>query len=212
MKPTAAVDGNVLRVITRLTENDTDISSVKYRADLENALSAVYPKTKEDCSAFTQSLFEIGALICKPQNPDCKACPLREFCQANQHATQLLYPVKPMKKEKREENVFIFLLQTPNGFCIQRREQGVLKGMNAFPSFVSYGETAEQILNEWGMYAFTIKKQQPFTHIFTHIKWNITCIYAETDDAPFDTYTLEEIEESISLPTAFKQCLGILKA
>lgn len=208
--PVAAVDGNVFRVATRLTENSTDISSLAYRKYLENALSAVYPKTKEDCSHFTQSLFELGALVCKPQNPDCVNCPLQNICLANQHGTQRNFPVLPLKKAKREENVYVFLLQTPQGFCIRRRENGVLKGMNEFPSFVFDSENAEQVLNEWGVYAFTEMKRKNFTHIFTHIKWNITCVWVQTDDVPFDAYTLDEINESISLPTAFKQCLAIV--
>ena len=209
--PVAAVDGNVLRVATRLTENATDISSAGYRKYLEQSLSAVYPKNANDCSAFTQSLFELGALICKPQNPDCKNCPLQDICLANKHGTQKSFPVLPMKKAKREENVYVFLLSTPHGFCVRRRERGVLKGMNEFPSFVFHDESVEQVLNEWGIYAFTEIKRHAFTHIFTHIKWNITCVWMQTDDAPFDTYTIEEIEESISLPTAFKQCLQILR-
>ena len=207
--PCAAVDGNVFRVATRLTENPTVISDLKYRKYLEEMLSSVYPKGK--CSQFTQSLFELGALVCKPLAPDCKNCPLQHICQANASGTQRDFPVLPEKRAKREEDVFVFLIQTPEGFCIRRRESGVLKGMNEFPSFVSHGESAETVLNEWGVYAFTEKKRRGFTHIFTHIKWNILCIWLETDVAPFDTYSLDEIEESISLPTAFKQCLKIIE-
>jgi adenine-specific DNA glycosylase len=118
----------------------------------------------------------------------------------------------PEKKAKRQEKVFVFLIETPQGFCIRRREEGVLKGMNEFPSAVVLdGETPENVLNEWGMYAFTEVKRKNYTHIFTHIRWDITCVWVETDYAPFDAYALDEIEESISLPTAFKQCLGILQ-
>ena len=209
--PVAAVDGNVLRVATRLTENGTDISSLPYRKYLEGALGAVYPTDKQDCSRFTQSLFELGALICKPQNPDCVNCPLQGICLANKNGTQRNFPVLPMKKAKREENVYVFLLQTPQGFCVRRRENGVLKGMNEFPSFVFDGESVEQVLNAWGVDTFTEIKRQRFTHIFTHIKWNITCVWAKTDGAPFDAYTIDEIQENISLPTAFKQCLQILR-
>lgn len=208
-KPTAAVDGNVFRVAARLTENKTVISDSKYRKYLETELSKVYPKGRE--SQFTQSLFELGALVCKPVSPACERCPLAGICLANRHGTQKEFPVLPAKKAKREEDVFVFLIETPEGVCIRRRESGVLKGMNEFPSFVTRGESAQDVLNGWGMYEFTEKKRQNFTHIFTHIKWNITCLWVETDVAPFDTYALEEIEESISLPTAFKQCLKIIK-
>ena len=180
---------------------------------MEETLARAYPSEGQDCADFTQSLFELGALVCKPQNPQCEICPLQNECKAFKNGTQLQYPVLPQKREKRQESVFVFLIQTPQGFCIRRREEGVLKGLNEFPSFVcERGENAEEILNAWGMSAFTEKKRQKFTHIFTHIRWDITCFWIECESAPFDAYALEEIKEIISLPTAFKQCLQILKA
>ena len=211
-KRAAAVDGNVFRVASRLEENATVISDPKYRKYLEKELSTVYPKEGSACSEFTQGLFELGALVCKPQNPSCLECPLRSLCRAYTNGTQKQFPVLPNKKAKREESVFVFLIETPEGFCIRRREGGVLKGMNEFPSFVTtFGESAEEILNGWGMYAFTEIKRKKYRHIFTHIKWDMTCVWVRAQSAPFDTYSLYEIEETISLPTAFKQCLGMLQ-
>lgn len=209
--PVAAVDGNVFRVAARLEENDTVISAPTYRRYLETELSKVYPKEKQACSEFTQSLFELGALVCKPQNPDCGQCPLRGLCRAYQHGTQALFPVLPQKRPKREETVFVFLIQTPQGFAVRRREEGVLRGMNEFPSHViTDGEMPESVLNEWGVYEFTEIKRQKFRHIFTHIRWEMTAIWLKTDSVPFDCYSLEEIAETVSLPTAFRQCLGML--
>ena len=210
--PVAAVDGNVFRVASRLEENPTPISDPKYRRYLEESLSAVYPKPGKDCSDFTQSLFELGALICKPQNPACAVCPLAKLCRANQKGTQSRFPVLPQKKTKRQEKIFIFLIETPQGFCIRRREEGLLKGMNEFPSRVVFdGETVEEILNEWGVYEFNEVKRGKFAHIFTHVRWDIDCVWVRADCAPFDAYSLAEIKETISLPTAFKQCLAILE-
>jgi A/G-specific adenine glycosylase len=208
----AAVDGNVFRVAARLEENPTVISDGKYRKYLERELTAVYPDDKKGCSDFTQSLFELGALVCKPQNPACERCPLNTLCSAYKNGTVALYPVLPQKKEKRREQVFVFLIETPQGFCIRRREEGVLKGMNEFPSFVvNHAETPEDILNESGMYEFTEVKRGDYTHIFTHIRWDITCVWVRTESCAFDAYRLSEIEENISLPTAFKQCLSMIK-
>ena len=209
-KRTSAVDGNVLRVITRLTENPTPISAPAYKKELQETLSSVYPNEGKDCADFTQSLFELGALVCKPQTPDCGNCPLKGICQSYQTGTQKKYPVIPKKKEKRVEQVFVFLLQTPNGFAIRRREQGVLKGMNEFPSKVVFDETPKSVLNEWGVYEFTELKRKNYVHIFTHIRWNITCFWVYTDEVPFDTYDLDEIKESISIPTAFRQCMDLI--
>lgn len=207
--PVAAVDGNVFRVVSRLTENSAAVNDPKYRKYLENALSAVYPK--DACAEFTQSLFELGALICKPQSPECDVCPLNGLCKACRNGTQRQFSVLPEKRAKRMENVYVFLIETPYGFCIRRRETGVLRGMNEFPSYVARnGESSENALNEWGMYAFTEIKRKKYTHIFTHIRWEITCVWVRAEDAPFDAYTLSEIEQNVSLPTAFRQCLGIL--
>ena len=209
--PVAAVDGNVFRVAARLEENPSVISDLKYRKYLEEKLSAVYPSIGQDCADFTQSLFELGALICKPQNPDCARCPINGLCRAYRHGTQAEYPVLPQKAAKRQEKVYVYLIETPQGFCVRRREEGVLRGMNEFPSeVVMDGETPENILNGWGVTAFTEIKRQKFTHIFTHIRWDMLCVWVRTDNAPFDAYTLNEIEQEISLPTAFKQCLRIL--
>ncbi len=209
-QPVSAVDGNVLRVASRLEENPTPISDLAYRKRLQTELSSVYPETAEDCSAFTQSLFELGALVCKPQTPDCGVCPLSHMCRAYQGGTQTLFPVIPQKREKRHENVYVFLIETPEGVCIRRREAGVLRGMNEFPSYVYNGESAEQVLDEWGVDVLCEVKRGQYKHVFTHIVWHITCIWVKAQSAPFDTYSLEEIEETVSLPTAFKQCLGML--
>ena len=209
--PVAAVDGNVFRVAARLEENPSVISDAKYRKYLEEKLSAVYPPAGQDCADFTQSLFELGALICKPQNPDCAHCPINGLCRAYKNGTQAEYPVLPQKAAKRHEKVYVYLIETPQGFCIRRREEGVLRGMNEFPSeVITNGEKPENILNGWGITAFTEIKRQKFTHIFTHIRWDMLCVWIRTDVAPFDAYTLNEIEQEISLPTAFKQCLRIL--
>ena len=210
--PVAAVDGNVFRVASRLEENPSVISDPKYRKYLQETLSGVYPPAGQACAEFTQSLFELGALVCKPQNPDCAHCPLSALCRAKQNGTQNEYPVLPQRLEKRQERVYVFLIETPQGFCIRRREEGVLRGMNEFPSAVVLdGETPENILDGWGVTAFTEKKRQKFTYIFTHIRWDMLCVWVQTDYAPFDAYTIDEILEEISLPTAFKQCLRILQ-
>ncbi|MBQ9728603.1 MAG: A/G-specific adenine glycosylase [Clostridia bacterium] len=210
--PVAAVDGNVFRVASRLEENPTFISDPKYRNYLEEKLSAIYPESGTACSEFTQSLFELGALVCKPLRPECERCPLKDLCRAYEHGTQTLFPKTAPKKEKRIEELYVFLIETDEGFCIRRREQGVLKGMNEFPSHIIVdGESAEQVLHEWGVYGFTEIKREYYTHTFTHIHWKMACVWVRADGAPFDAYSLAEIEENISLPTAFRQCIKTLQ-
>ena len=202
-----AVDGNVFRVISRLSENPTDISEPKYRAYLTEKLREVYPEEGVACSDFTQALMELGAMVCKPQSPECGVCPLAEICRSNRNGTQDKYPVLPEKKQKRREQVCVLLISTPSGVAIRKREEGVLKGMYEFPSFI--GVSAQEGLERLGVTDFTVVKTAKATHIFTHIAWDmrITLVKAQKVDLP--TYSLAEIQEKISLPTAFRQCLKI---
>lgn len=210
-KPVPAVDGNVLRVLSRLTENPTEISEPAYKSYLKEKLAAVYPSEGNDCSAFTQALMELGALVCTPRSPSCERCPLRKLCRAYAEGTTERFPVLPEKKKKREETVFVFVIRTPEGIAVRKRERGVLKGMNEFPSEPA-GErtTPQEILDGWGMSSFKIVKSRKYSHIFTHIRWEMVCFLVEAESAPFPVYTLEKLDREASLPTAFRQCEEIL--
>lgn len=207
--PVAAVDGNVMRVLSRYAENGADISSPAYRAYLKEKLEEIYPEKGAACSDFTQALMELGALICTPTVWRCESCPLAERCGAKRSGRQAEFPVLPEKKAKRKESLFVFLIKTPNGLAVRKRTQGVLKGMNEFPSAIKGDQTASEVLSEWGVSAFKELKRKKFTHIFTHVEWDMDCLLVEADDTPFPTYTRSQIEEEVALPTAFKQCLAL---
>ena len=202
-----AVDGNVFRVISRLSENPTDISEPKYRGYITEKLREVYPPEGVLCSDFTQALMELGATVCKPQSPECERCPLAEICLSRANGTQEKFPVLPEKKSKRREQVCVLLIKTPFGIAIRKREQGVLKGMYEFPSFV--GLSAEEGLKELGISSYKLIKKSKATHIFTHIVWDLQISLIETEKVNLPTYSLTEIKEKISLPTAFRQCLKV---
>jgi A/G-specific adenine glycosylase len=204
-----AVDGNVFRVLSRLSENPTPIDEPNYRKYLTEKLREIYPQEGQACSEFTQSLMELGALICKPQSPDCARCPLQEICLAYKHGTQINYPVLPQKKEKRKEQVCVLMISTPNGIAVRKRTAGVLKGMNEFPSFV--GLDLKSAVKEAEISSYKLIKTRKFTHIFTHIVWEMTAYWIETQQLAYPCYSLEEIEKTVSLPTAFKQCLAVFK-
>ena len=89
--PAAAVDGNVLRVILRLTVCADSPADVRVRRRIGEELSAVYPAGH--CGDFTQALMELGATVCLPNGaPQCGACPLRALCEAHAQGTELQFP------------------------------------------------------------------------------------------------------------------------
>ena len=97
--PVPAVDGNVLRVLTRVLSCDEDITLPKTKETFRQLLLEVEPSP--GAGDFNQSLMELGAMVCLPNGaPQCLVCPLSSLCQAHLEGKELLFPVKPPKKER----------------------------------------------------------------------------------------------------------------
>ncbi|MBQ3141261.1 MAG: A/G-specific adenine glycosylase, partial [Clostridia bacterium] len=133
-KPTPAVDGNVLRVLSRLTESHDDITEPAVKARFTQLLADVYPSTRR--GDFTQSLMELGATVCVPNGPArCGQCPLAQLCKAQLHGIQHLLPVKAPKQTRRSEDKTVLLLRCGQRYAVRRREpDGLLGGLWEFPS------------------------------------------------------------------------------
>lgn len=210
-KVTAAVDGNVLRVITRLTENSQDIMDVKFRRKVTEKLEEVYPKTER--GDFTQSLMELGAVICVPNGePKCEMCPLNSLCKAYKNHTQLQYPVKKKKAERKKEEKTVLILQYQDKIALNKRsEEGLLSGMWELPN-LNGKQTVEEIIKWLADKKITVQsanKLKEKKHIFSHIEWHmesfvILCESVEEDNG-FYWVTRKELQEDIALPTAFQK-------
>ena len=206
--PNAAVDGNVLRVISRLTEDATPIDSSAYKKQVKVALEEVYPS---QAGAFTQALMELGATICGPnRQPQCEDCPCRDFCGAAKNGTQGQYPVKSPKKERRMEKRTVFILSCEGRYAVEKRpNSGLLAGLWQFPNVSGWLEVQaalEQVRN-MGLEPRELHRQVQRKHIFTHIQWDMRGMYLEVTEPQggYTWLTPEEIEEMAALPTAFRQ-------
>lgn len=213
-QPTPAVDGNVLRVISRLLEWDADFSRGAEKKQVAHLLAEIYPEGQ--CGAFTQALMELGAVVCTPGTaPRCTACPLQEHCCACAHKTQASFPVIPPKKPRKREDKTIFLLHCGDRIAVRQRDAaGLLGGLWEFPNAEGHldADAAEAWL--WGheTKAGKITKIAPKKHIFTHIEWQMDCylVLSENTSPAFTWVTKGELEEKISLPTAFQKFSGEL--
>ena len=204
----AAVDGNVLRVVSRLTENDTPIDSPTYKKEVQAALEAVYP---EDAGAFTQALMELGATLCGPNwKPRCDECPCRDFCGGASHGTAERYPIKKPKAQRKVEEHTVFILSCDGRYALEKRaDSGLLAGLWQFPNVPGKLELAEAVerLGAFKIPVRDILRQSDKKHIFTHIQWEMRGFYMEVAEISdrFVWMTAEEIEEKAALPTAFRQ-------
>jgi len=207
-QPTPAVDGNVLRVVSRLTADDTPIDSPAYKRRVRDALAEVYPA---EAGAFTQALMELGATLCGPNwKPKCAQCPCRGFCRAAAEGTAEQFPVKSGKKPRKVEEKTVFILSCDGQYALQKRPgTGLLAGLWQFPNCpgkLNMEEALAQV-ERMGLAPREVFRQVERRHIFTHIQWEMNGIYMEVA-APEDGFqwlTAEQIRQETALPTAFRQ-------
>jgi len=207
-QPTPAVDGNVLRVVARLTDDATPIDSPTLKKQIRQQLQSVYPP---QAGAFTQALMELGATLCGPNHkPECQVCPCRDFCLAHARGTAEALPCKTPKRPRKEEYKTVFLLRCDDRYALQKRpETGLLAGLWQLPEVPGTLESASlsHALESVGMQLKQIHRQTDRIHIFTHIQWHMRGFFLDTDTcAPEYTWlTAEQIREEAALPTAYKQ-------
>lgn len=212
-EPVAAVDGNVLRVISRLTESYEDILKPAVKKAVKQKLEEIYPKT--GCGIFTQALMELGATVCVPAGkPKCDFCPVKTLCLAQKHGTQMELPVKSRRKDRAAEERTVFVLQCKGAIALCKREnKGLLAGMWELPNLQGKQDASRALKTAelWGCRPERLCKEVTRSHIFSHIRWDMICFYIECGARPdiFQWIEESEINASISVPTAFRQFLAI---
>ncbi len=205
---TPAVDGNVLRVVSRLWADDTPIDLPAQKRAVRSALAECYPAEAGD---FTQALMELGATLCGPnRKPECGVCPCRTFCLGHLRGTAETLPMKSPKKEKRVEEKTVFILSCEGKYALEKRpSRGLLAGLWQFPNVAGKLETADALVKveEFGLKPKEIMRHVERKHIFTHIIWDMYGIYLEVSEPGGDLtwLTPEEIRTQAALPTAFRQ-------
>ena len=206
--PTPAVDGNVLRLAARLTADETPVDRPGYREQVTEALQQMYHHRPGD---LTQALMELGATLCGPNRAaECDQCPCKSFCVAAQEGIADRLPVRTPKKDKREEELTVFLLRCDDYFALQRRpRKGLLAGLWQLPNVPGTLETPEAVMavEAMGLSIKQIRYQSERSHIFTHIRWQMRlyCMEVAQQTAGFQWLTEKEITDSAALPTAFRQ-------
>ena len=174
----AAVDGNVLRVVARLTDCHDDILDPRTKKAVREQVQSVMPEEAADIRVFNQATMELGATVCVPNGPPkCGECPARDFCLGRIRGTAESLPVKRAKKARKTEEKTVFLLLREDRVALSRRpDSGLLAGLWEFPNVEGAldEQAAAEAVKAMGLTAVEWKNKLTAKHIFTHVEWHLT--------------------------------------
>ncbi|MDR2132824.1 MAG: A/G-specific adenine glycosylase [Clostridiales Family XIII bacterium] len=209
---TPAVDGNVLRVMARLTGDTAPPDAPGQRRRVAATLARMYPAEGRR-GDFTQSLMELGALVCLPGGAAlCGVCPVSAVCTALRENAVARLPVKSEKKARRKEEKTVLVLRCGDAIALRRRAQkGLLAGLWELPNTDGRlrEEEALRFAREWGLRPVRAVEGKERKHVFTHIEWHMTCFFidCEAREGPFFWADARMLTEEIALPSAFGKLL-----
>lgn len=194
-----AVDGNVLRVITRLLCYGEDILKDRTKRTMEDALRKMYPRDK--AGTLNQALMELGATVCVPHGaPLCGECPLQSLCLAKKEHRIEDYPHKAQAKKRRVEYLTVLCLEQNGCFAIHKRpSKGLLAGLWELPHLEGWPEKQElrHTLQQFGLAPLSMKALPDAVHIFSHVEWHMKGWHVRLADA---SYVAEHAAALSSMP------------
>ncbi|WP_185150704.1 A/G-specific adenine glycosylase [Cytobacillus dafuensis] len=205
--PEPAVDGNVMRVLSRILSIWDDIAKPSTRKIFEEAVRQLI--SHDNPSYFNQALMELGALICTPTSPSCLLCPVREHCDAFHKGTQNELPVKTKNKKTRHVRIAAAVLTDKDGRILihKRPDTGLLANLWEFLNIevmLPFEHEKDQLKNTFKIdYDADVQIDEmigQIEHIFSHLTWNINAykgrihsIEKETEELKF--VTISEIKQ-----------------
>ncbi len=211
-RPHPAVDGNVLRVLARLTGDDTDVLSASAKTHAEETLAPHVPSP--GAGDFAQSLIELGAVVCTPSGePRCDDCPLSLICVAAQEGRQAELPVRVPKTKRRTEARTVLVLRTSDDgrvAILRRPDTGLLAGLYEFPCMDGFTDR-DGVAAHLAARGLTVRALTPLPaarHLFSHIEWHMQG-YAVEIDLPatlpdgWILATPEELDDVYAIPSAY---------
>ncbi|MDE5907782.1 MAG: A/G-specific adenine glycosylase [Lachnospiraceae bacterium] len=208
-----AVDGNVLRVLSRLRGDDRDISKAGVRTEIEEELLTAIPEERP--GDFNQALMELGAMVCVPVGvPRCIECPWEKCCNAHLMGRELEFPYKTPKKPRTiEEKTILVIRDETRAALMQRPKKGLLAGMYEFPCLEGHLTKKQVItyLKKEGLSVLKVEALEGSRHIFTHKEWHMIGYAVRVDElAKKDSQGSmifaepDEIKDKYPIPSAYR--------
>ena len=213
-----AIDGNLLRVFSRMTGYGENIKSDAARSAARDYYLGIFPDRR--CGDMNQALMDLGATVCLPNGlPLCERCPWADHCRAHAEGKETDLPVTPPKQKRKVDRKTVFLIYHSQKLALRKRpDAGLLAGLYEFPNTEGHltREEAIRYVQSLGFTAVRLAKLPSAKHIFTHREWHMTGwqVLADewedfTDGRPREhelfLASADELEHVYSIPSAFRR-------
>ena len=221
-KAVPAVDGNVLRVITRVTADSSDIMKETTKKRIEKWLFEIMNGVQDENSKvfpriFNQALMELGATVCVPNGePHCDKCPWHGICEARKQNRIAQIPFKSKAKDRKIEKKTVLVVKDGEQLALHKRSaKGLLAGLYELPNVAEYLNEEEVLdyVREQGYEPVRIQPLCDAKHIFSHVEWHmkgyvVFVASRELKDRKDDDWIFVDVEETnanYAIPSAFSK-------
>lgn len=209
--PHPVVDGNVGRVLSRLFDIETPINSTEGKKKIDGLAEACMSQSKPDL--YNQAIMELGALVCTPNLPDCKNCPLEAKCMSRENGTTSLRPVKIKARKARIRIIDYAVLESDNEIVFKRRsKKDIWLGLHDFKEIEGMEEPAEKYITKAVIEEFPSLKmevlphapEKEYTHLLSHQRiharfWRYKISGDLKDNSVYFSVSKQDIE-SLAVP------------
>lgn len=207
--PVAAVDGNVLRVFSRLLCDEGDILRPDTKKRMTGYVLEAQPKDRP--GDYNQALMELGALVCVPGGPPlCPQCPWQTLCRAHAEGRELTLPVKAKAAARKTLDYTVCLVLRDDTLLLHRRPaSGLLAGLWE-PVLLAGRLEKDEAAAALAALGLTVKPGAPLRpakHVFTHLEWHMTgyvCTWLDGQLPDSVWASRAQLEQDYALPGAFK--------
>lgn len=174
--PYAVVDGNVIRVLSRIFGVETPYDTSKGKKQFQELAQELL--LKEDVANYNQAIMEFGAVQCKPKSPNCEVCPMMDFCDAFNTNRVAELPVKSKKIKVKHRYLHYLIIDNGINVCISKRKSGIWTGLYEFP-FLEFDKAvsekdvlqSENWINIFENYSVSIESvSSQYIHVLSHQK------------------------------------------
>lgn len=208
-----AVDGNVIRVASRVMGIRENVGIPSVRRELEEKVDSLVPAARP--GDFNQALMDLGAAVCVPGTPNCDVCPLRAHCDAYDAGDAEDLPVLPQKNPPKPFDWDVLLIFSGEKVLMRQRTETMLHGLWVFPMLPGHTDNPSDFGAQMHMNLRNVRPAGDAKHVFTHQIWRMKLYQMDAPDADapkgYRFVTLNEMN-ALTIPTAMKAAGKVARA